>query len=137
MQTLIVLLLIYGAVAQRRLCEAEGTCRQCADTRYSYYRCTQQEDCFLGEICDRGFCCPNIRPIVGLQSEIQRFTQHSTNEQMLLNTHKPENSDIIEDKLCPDGSESTKRCRLDDECVAVNELCFEGKCCASEFKFYL
>ncbi|XGW03689.1 hypothetical protein V3C99_015117 [Haemonchus contortus] len=64
------LLLVYLVRAHKRLCESEGSCRQCADSRYSYYRCVQQEDCFLGELCDRGFCCPIIRPIVGLQNEM-------------------------------------------------------------------
>ncbi|VDM63269.1 unnamed protein product [Angiostrongylus costaricensis] len=102
-----------------RLCEAEGNCRQCADTRYSYYRCTQQDDCFLGELCDRGFCCPTLlRPVVSLQRE----------GKTLLN--KPENSHTNEEALCPDGSHWTKRCHQDNECAAGTEICAEGKCCA-------
>lgn len=51
------------------LCEAEGSCRHCADSRYSYYRCRMQDDCFIGEICDNGFCCPNVLPTFSLQRE--------------------------------------------------------------------
>ncbi|CAB03259.1 TIL domain-containing protein [Caenorhabditis elegans] len=52
------------------LCEAEGSCRHCADSRYSYYRCRMQDDCFIGEICDNGFCCPNVLPTFSLQREL-------------------------------------------------------------------
>uniref|UniRef100_A0A158P6M7 Thyroglobulin type-1 domain-containing protein n=1 Tax=Angiostrongylus cantonensis TaxID=6313 RepID=A0A158P6M7_ANGCA len=104
------------------LCEAEGNCRQCVDTRYSYYRCTQQDDCFLGELCDRGFCCPTLlRPVLGLQRE----------GETLLKWAFPENSYTNEDVLCPDGSHWTKRCHQDNECVAGIEICAEGKCCAT------
>ncbi|EFO87778.1 hypothetical protein CRE_05398 [Caenorhabditis remanei] len=51
------------------LCEAEGSCRHCADSRYSYYRCRMQDDCFIGEVCDNGFCCPNTLPTFSLQRE--------------------------------------------------------------------
>ncbi|CAI2354944.1 unnamed protein product [Caenorhabditis sp. 36 PRJEB53466] len=57
------------ANGQLRLCEAEGSCRHCADTRYSYYRCRMQDDCFIGEVCDNGFCCPNVAPTFLLQRE--------------------------------------------------------------------
>ncbi|CAO4376071.1 unnamed protein product [Caenorhabditis nigoni] len=74
MRNILLILTVFGSTgigvnAQLRLCEAEGSCRHCADNRYSYYRCRMQDDCFIGEICDNGFCCPNTLPTFSLQRE--------------------------------------------------------------------
>ncbi|VDP01802.1 unnamed protein product [Heligmosomoides polygyrus] len=130
MRLLIALLLIYVVDANRRLCEAEGTCRQCADTRYSYYRCVQQEDCFLGEVCDRGFCCPNLRPIIGIQSDASRSV-HRTAPDPRSSSTSLSTSTAEAEELCPDESAWSKRCRLDDDCHPKHEICAEGKCCAT------
>uniref|UniRef100_A0A7I4YUS5 Thyroglobulin type-1 domain-containing protein n=1 Tax=Haemonchus contortus TaxID=6289 RepID=A0A7I4YUS5_HAECO len=121
------LLLVYLVRAHKRLCESGGSCRQCADSRYSYYRCVQQEDCFLGELCDRGFCCPIIRPIVGLQNETPSITQRTARDPSVTVVNSTANTE----DLCPDGSDWTRHCRLDDECNTNMEMCAEGKCCAT------
>ncbi|KAK6756641.1 hypothetical protein RB195_014828 [Necator americanus] len=108
------------------LCESEGTCRQCVDLRYSYYRCGQQADCFLGETCDRGFCCPAARSTIALQSEAPRILQQS-----LPDNRTVENSHNAVVELCPDGSTWTKRCGQEADCNATKQFCAEGKCCAT------
>ncbi|CAB3397647.1 unnamed protein product [Caenorhabditis bovis] len=99
------------------LCETEGSCRHCADGRYSYYRCRMQDDCFIGEICDDGFCCPNSLPTFSLQREQAKSNQ----------TFDPQKGDP-----CPDGSKWEKRCSKDEDCNLREEVCNEGKCCKSE-----
>ncbi|KHJ86346.1 hypothetical protein OESDEN_13908 [Oesophagostomum dentatum] len=90
-----------------------------------------QEDCFLGEICDRGFCCPIPRPVIGLQSEAPRALPKPSRDKPLTTESSPNDAD----ELCPDGSVWTKRCRQEDDCNTTKEVCAEGKCCASEFDF--
>uniref|UniRef100_A0A914XLZ0 Uncharacterized protein n=1 Tax=Plectus sambesii TaxID=2011161 RepID=A0A914XLZ0_9BILA len=58
-----VLLIIVSAVQvdAQRLCEAQGTCRNCGNGRFSYYKCTSSIECFSGEGCIAGFCCPGSK----------------------------------------------------------------------------
>ncbi|VDN21982.1 unnamed protein product [Cylicostephanus goldi] len=96
-----------------------------------------QEDCFLGETCDRGFCCPIPRPLIGLQSEAPRIIpQPAAHDKPTAMTG---NSDNNVDELCPDGSPWTKRCRQEEDCDMNKEVCAEGKCCAKyhSMKLYL
>ncbi|CAI5451004.1 unnamed protein product [Caenorhabditis angaria] len=114
MPKLLFLLLIFGIFgieAQLRLCEAEGSCRHCADNRYSYYRCRMQDDCFIGEVCDNGFCCPNVAPTFSLQREPTSPTQKET---------------------CPDGFKFERRCSKHSDCTHKEEICIEEKCCKRE-----
>ncbi|CAD6189492.1 unnamed protein product [Caenorhabditis auriculariae] len=83
----------YVAEFRKGMCEADGSCRHCADNRYSYYRCRVQDDCFIGETCDDGFCCPNPLPNFSLQRE-----------QPKNGTQPPNDTD-----QCPDGSPWSKR----------------------------
>ncbi|KAF1752081.1 hypothetical protein GCK72_018635 [Caenorhabditis remanei] len=110
---------------QLRLCEAEGSCRHCADSRYSYYRCRMQDDCFIGEVCDNGFCCPNTLPTFSLQREPTSPKPKTTNSTF----------DPPADEPCPDDSRWSRRCSRDEDCTHQEELCIEGKCCKSECTF--
>ncbi|VDO42558.1 unnamed protein product, partial [Brugia timori] len=41
------------------ICEAQETCMNCGDDRFSYYKCNASHDCLADEICTgQGFCCP-------------------------------------------------------------------------------
>ncbi|CAI4222658.1 unnamed protein product [Auanema sp. JU1783] len=129
--------------AQIRFCEVSGSCRQCPDKRYTYYRCNTQRDCLNGETCNEGFCCPNILNHQPLS--LPQYNQTSPAEKPVTvfptratepfplpplflrdNTIVAQNNDV--DEKCGDGSDWTYRCKMDADCSGFT-ICMEGKCC--------
>ncbi|VDM45136.1 unnamed protein product [Toxocara canis] len=106
------------------ICENQGTCVNCGENRYSYYKCQGMHDCFAGERCtEEGFCCP-----------VSREQPSAT---ALLETGKIGKSEVLrptplvdQTTPCPDGSTWLRPCVKDSDCIFGDEICAEGKCCA-------
>ncbi|VDP12124.1 unnamed protein product [Onchocerca flexuosa] len=52
------------------ICEAQGTCINCDNDSFSYYKCSVPHDCFTNEICTKqGFCCPTNKTLSSLSND--------------------------------------------------------------------
>ncbi|VDN83167.1 unnamed protein product [Brugia pahangi] len=105
------------------ICEAQETCMNCGDDRFSYYKCNASHDCLADEICTgQGFCCPATelsRTVSSLFSDNFEFIG--------VPAYKYESE---KSGMCPDGSPWSRQCSNDSDCTLTNEICATGKCCS-------
>ncbi|KHN87895.1 Superoxide dismutase [Cu-Zn] [Toxocara canis] len=106
----------------KRICENQGTCVNCGENRYSYYKCQGMHDCFAGERCtEEGFCCPVSREQPSATALLETGKSEVLRPTPLVDQTTP----------CPDGSTWLRPCVKDSDCIFGDEICAEGKCCAA------
>uniref|UniRef100_A0A158Q662 Thyroglobulin type-1 domain-containing protein n=1 Tax=Dracunculus medinensis TaxID=318479 RepID=A0A158Q662_DRAME len=102
------------------ICEKQGTCVNCGDNRYSYYKCFAANECYSGERCtDRGFCCPIWQADDRASPSVSAQAKDNSNE-----SH-------FREPQCPDGSMWLRICSEDSDCIFADDICAEGKCCSA------
>uniref|UniRef100_A0A8R1XXV0 Thyroglobulin type-1 domain-containing protein n=1 Tax=Onchocerca volvulus TaxID=6282 RepID=A0A8R1XXV0_ONCVO len=103
----------------QRICEAQGTCINCGDASFSYYKCSVPNDCFTDEICTKqGFCCPTNKTLSSLSNDELEF--------LGVPVHRYESG---KSGICPDGSAQLRQCSVDSDCLG-DEICAIGRCCS-------
>ncbi|KAL3984732.1 Trypsin Inhibitor like cysteine rich domain family protein [Acanthocheilonema viteae] len=106
----------------RRICEEQGTCINCSDNRYSYYKCNASHDCFTDENCtEQSFCCPT--------SEFNRIVLPLSNNDFEFIGVPALKYESEKSGMCPDGTPWHQQCSNDKDCMINDEICVMGKCC--------